>query len=154
MTLLLTARPATHSILRLISVGSVCFCAGGLYGWSALIAPMQRAFDVSTAQTGLVFSIAIVCFTAAVLVTPHVAPHIAPLRRLAGFSWAGAISLVLASLAPSYSVFVLCFSAGFGTFSGAIYISAIAVAAQSARPLRTTPLMVAAFGMDTLRSDL
>lgn len=135
------------SLLRLCSVGLVCFCAGGLYGWSALIAPLQTAFDVSTAQTGLVFSIAIVCFTLAVTVTPYVAAQTPPLRRLAGFSWAAAVSLVLASIPHSYPVFVLCFSAGFGTFSGAIYISAVAIAAQSPRPLRATPLMVAAFGI-------
>ncbi len=118
----------------LVPVGAVCFCAGGLYGWSALIAPLQATFQVSTAQTGLVFSIAIVCFTLAVTATPYIAPRIPPLRRLACFSWAAAISLVLAALSPSYLVFIVYFSAGFGTLSGAIYISAIAIAAGSPHP--------------------
>ncbi|MBY4893561.1 hypothetical protein KUL25_12390 [Rhodobacteraceae bacterium N5(2021)] len=130
-----------------MSVAFVCFCAGGLYGWSALIAPLQQAFDVSTVQTGLVFSIAIVCFTLAVAVVPSIAAKTPPLRRLALFSWAGVVSLMLASVAPSYALFVVCFSAGFGTFSGAIYISAVAIAAQSRHPMRATPLMVAAFGI-------
>lgn len=133
--------------LRLLSVGFVCFCAGGLCGWGALIAPLQAAFDVSTVQPGLVFSVAIVCFTLAVTAAPWVLARTSPLRRLALFSGAGVISLMLASVAPSYALFVLCFSAGFGTFSGAIYISAVAIAAQSPRPLRATPLMVAAFGI-------
>lgn len=133
--------------MRLLATGFVCFCAGGLYGWSALIAPLQARFEVTTAQTGLVFSIAIVCFTLAVIGAPHVLPQMASLRRLALFALGGAASLMLASAAPSYAVFIAVFSGGFGTFSGAIYISALAVAAQSARPLRSTPLMVAAFGI-------
>lgn len=133
--------------MRLLITGLVCLCAGGLYGWSALIAPLQATFDVSTAQTGLVFSIAIVCFTLAVTTAPYLLVQMASLRRLAVFASGGALSLMLASIAPSYPVFVAFFSAGFGTFSGAIYISSLGLAAQSASPLRATPLMVAAFGI-------
>ncbi len=133
--------------IRLFATGLICFCAGGLYGWSALIAPLQAAFDVSTAQTGLVFSIAIVCFTLSVTTAPHLLQQTAPLRRLAIFASGGALSIVLASIAPNYLLFLASFSAGFGTFSGAIYISSLGVAAQSASPLQSTPFMVAAFGV-------
>lgn len=133
--------------MKLFATGLVCFCAGGLYGWSALIAPLQASFDVSTAQSGLVFSIAIVCFTLAVLIAPSLFPQMVPLRRLSIFALGGSLSLVLASVSPSYLLFVAAFSAGFGTFSGAIYISSLTVAAQSTSPLVATPIMVAAFGI-------
>ncbi len=133
--------------IKLFATGLICFCAGGLYGWSALIGPLQAAFDVSTAQTGLVFSVAIVCFTLSVTTGPHLLQQTAPLRRLAIFASGGAVSLLLASMAPTYLSFVVFFSAGFGTFSGAIYISSLGLAAQSSSPLKSTPLMVAAFGI-------
>ncbi len=133
--------------LRLLAVGLVCFCAGGLYGWSALIAPLQATFSVSAAQAGLVFSFAIVSFTAAVVVAPRIAPGWPALYRLALFAWAGALSLSLAPLSPTYFAFVLGFGVGFGAASGAIYITAIAYAARSRRPLVATPLMVATFGL-------
>lgn len=133
--------------VKLFATGLICFCAGGLYGWSALIAPLQAAFDVSTAQTGLVFSIAIVCFTLSVTTAPYLLSQVAPLRRLAIFAFGAAVSLLLASMAPSYPSFVVFFSAGFGTFSGAIYISSLGLAAQSSSPLQSTPFMVAAFGV-------
>ncbi|GAB5447595.1 MFS transporter [Gymnodinialimonas sp.] len=124
----------------------LCFCAGGLYGWSALIDPLQAQFGVSTAQTGLVFSLAIVCFTAAVIGTPHVLPQWHPLRRVAAFGVGAAFALILALAAPSYPLFVLFFSGGFGTLSGAIYVASVTISAQSPYHRMATPLMVASFG--------
>lgn len=133
--------------VKLWPIALVSFCAGGLYGWSALIAPLQAMFGVSTARTGLVFSLAIVSFTVAVIASPRIAVYAHPARRIAGFGAAAAISLVMASLAPGYGTFVMFFSIGFGGLSGAIYVGAVSAAAGSPAHRHATPIMVAAFGL-------
>ncbi|MDA8586685.1 hypothetical protein N9L47_10535 [Rhodobacteraceae bacterium] len=125
----------------------MCFGAGGLYGWSALIAPLQARFGVTTAEAGFVFSIAIVAFSLAVFAAPHGPAYLNGQRGTAVFGVIGALALCMAATASSYALFVLWFSGGFGAMSGAIYISTLRLAAASATPNRATPIMVAAFGL-------
>lgn len=134
-------------LLRLVPVWLVCGAAGGLYGWSALIAPLQDAFAVSTAQTGLVFSCALAAFTAAVLGAPYVPAVRDPGLRLALFGLVGASCLALACRSGTYGAFVLWFSGGFGASSGAIYITSLNIAARSDFRSVATPAMVAGFGI-------
>ncbi|MEO9821347.1 MAG: hypothetical protein ABJF79_13370 [Paracoccaceae bacterium] len=125
----------------------ICCCAGALYGWSALIAPLQATFAVTTAQTGFVFSLAIVCFTIAVIMTPRL-PIRAPQKlMLAGFGLAGSAFLVAAAQANTFAVFLLCFSCGFGAASGGIYITALGIAGRTRWHTIATPVMVASFGL-------
>ena len=63
--------------------------AGALYGWSALAAPLQQAYQVRAAEVGQVFSFALLSFTLAVVVAPL-------LRRRLGSNTALAISAVTA----------------------------------------------------------
>lgn len=135
------------SFRAVLASGLVCFCAGALYGWSALIAPLQTSFDVSTAQTGLVFSLAIVSFTLAVIVTPLLPFGSANPKVVAGFGIIGSICLVAATYATTYPLFLLFFSGGFGAASGGVYIAALGVAGVARRHTVTTPAMVAAFGL-------
>lgn len=128
-------------------IGLTCFCAGGLYGWSALIAPLETAFGVSTGRSGLVFSLAIASFTLAVLFSPAVVPHARPGRRVACFGVMAALCLLAAAQAPGFGLFALLFGVGFGGLSGAIYSTAVTAAAQSAAFGWATPVMVAAFGL-------
>lgn len=125
----------------------VCFCAGALYGWSALIAPLQARFGVSTAQTGLVFSCAIVSFTLAVIATPLLPHNTAAPRTVAVFGAIGALSLWGAMHATSFLTFLTLFSGGFGAASGGVYIAALGVAGAMAKHTVATPAMVAAFGL-------
>ena len=131
----------------LISAASICFCAGGLYGWSALIPVIESRFDASTEQSGLVFSTAIVAFSIAVIVSPRLPAKYNGLNGCILFGVCGAVCLVLASIAPTFLWFITVFGMGFGACSGAIYINALAIAARSVRPAVLTPLMVAGFGM-------
>ncbi|MEM7615427.1 MAG: hypothetical protein AAF245_10285, partial [Pseudomonadota bacterium] len=132
---------------RLALAACGCFCAGGLYGWSALIEAIQGPLGVSTAQIGLIFSWAVISFSTAVLVAPLLPISLTGLRGSAWLGIFGALCLMAAAMAPDYLSFVLAFSLGFGSASGAIYINALTLAAQSARPALMTPVMVAAFGL-------
>ena len=121
--------------------------AGALYGWSALAAPLQQAYQVRAAEVGQVFSFALLSFTLAVVVAPM-------LRRRLGTSTALAISAAtaglftaLAAFAPNFTVFVALFSVGFGGTSGLIYSTTIDMAARSSTPRIATPVFVALFGL-------
>lgn len=130
-----------------LASGLVCFFGGALYGWSALIASLQARFDVTMAQTGLVFSLAIVSFTLAVIVTPLLRFGSTTARAVACFGGLGAVFPVGAAQTSGFGLFLLCFSGGFGAASGGIYITALGIAAATSRPLVATPAMVAAFGL-------
>jgi len=134
------------NLRAVIASGLICFCAGGLYGWSALILPMETAYQVTTSQTGLVFSLAIVAFTASVILTPRVLGAMPDPRHVACFGLLGAICVILAAQMRGFEAFLGWFSIGFGAASGGIYITALSVASAHARHDIATPAMVAAFG--------
>lgn len=134
------------SLRPLLTSGLVCFCAGGLYGWSALIAPVQALYGVTTAQTGLIFSLAILSFTLAVLLTPRLPMPTSTPRAVACFGMVGGLCVFAAARMPEFGLFLLWFSGGFGAASGGIYIAALGVAASAPAHKIATPAMVAAFG--------
>ena len=142
--------PQSHVSLQnwwvLLASGFICFFAGGLYGWSALIAPLQNAFDVTMGQTGLVFSLAIASFTIAVIAVPLRIPRAARQRSVSWFGLAGATCLIAATRVREFEYFLLWFSGGFGAASGAIYITTLGLAADTPFHKIATPAMVAAFG--------
>ncbi|MEM6610310.1 MAG: hypothetical protein AAF689_17245 [Pseudomonadota bacterium] len=124
-----------------------CFCAGALYGWSALASSLQARFDTSTADVGLVFSLAIVSFTAAVLVAPHLGRWRTGHVILGTSAGVAAISVGLAAMAASFTWFLAFFSLGFAFAAGAIYSTVLRIGAATDRPWLATPIMVAAFGL-------
>jgi len=132
---------------ELASAAWICFCAGGLYGWSALVPVIETLYSGTTAQAGLVFSIAIVAFTVAVIVAPRLPHQFIGLKGCVLFGLLGAVFLMLAMRASTYPIFLFSFGVGFGMASGAIYINALGVAANAARSAVVTPLMVASFGL-------
>jgi len=141
------ANPSVVGPGTLVSAAVICFCAGGLYGWSALIPVIETKFEGSTEQSGLVFSIAIVAFSLAVIILPRFPPRFHGLQGCVVFGLCGAMCLVVAMMASTYLLFLLAFGLGFGVCSGAIYINALTTAAHTARPAVITPLLVASFGM-------
>jgi hypothetical protein len=141
------ARDATISTRALGMAVFACFCAGALYGWSALAAPLEAAFGAGAAQSGMVFSLALASFTAAVILAPGLAARTGALPALSAAAGLGALCTALAAVSPGFAAFVLCFSLGFGAMSGALYSTALGLAARSARPGLATPIAVAAFGL-------
>ncbi|MEP3276749.1 MAG: MFS transporter [Stappiaceae bacterium] len=140
-------RASAEQKAELVLAGLCCFCAGGLYGWSALISAIQEPFGVSTAQIGLIFSFAVLAFTAAVLVAPYLPPTLKGLSGGGIFGLCGALLLALSATASAYIYFVVTFSLGFGAVSGFIYINTLDLAARSQHPKLLSPIMVATFGM-------
>lgn len=125
----------------------LCLAAGSLYAWSALTPALRARFEVGVAAAGQVFSLAIVSFSLAVLLAPMLPRRVRGLNGGAVAATLAAAATALASLAPSYPLFLVCFSFGFGAMSGAIYIFTLELAASSRVPAVATPLMVAAFGL-------
>lgn len=139
-------RHRKRGIWPVAAAALACFFAGGLYGWSALITPLQAAFGISVADAGLAFSLAIVSFTGAALLTPGMFRQTTPTRQIAWLAGLGVASLTLATTSASYGSFLLWFSGGFGATSGAIYIAGVAIASNSQRHAVATPVVVASFG--------
>ncbi len=126
---------------------ALCFAAGGLYGWSAVIPALNAAFDITTEQAGLVFSIAIVVFTVAVYLVPRLPGGFRNSRAAALFGLVGVVALAVAASAGSFMTFLVAFAIGFGAVSGAIYVLCITAAARHHRPDVATPIAIAAFGL-------
>ncbi|WP_299726674.1 hypothetical protein [uncultured Tateyamaria sp.] len=137
----------SHSSGAALAVAVICcFFAGGLYGWSALAAPLQVTFGISTADTGLAFSLAIVSFTLAVIFTPVFFANRVSTRHIAGLAVIGAICAFMAVHAASFGMFLFWFSAGFGAMSGGLYSTTLAIGAASTNRTVATPVIVASFG--------
>ncbi len=126
-----------------------CFCAGSLYAWSAMIPALREAYAVEVEQAGLVFSIAILAFTIAVLAVARPPFPSRGVRTGAGFCLVSAMLLVAAAYAPSFLIFVMLYGVGFGFCSGAIYLNCLDVAAkQEAKRVNfLTGYIVASFGV-------
>ena len=133
--------------MHLFAAASLCFCAGGLYGWSALVPVIENVFDGTTAHAGRIFSLAIVAFTLAVLTIPRLSGHVQSLFATGLIGIGGTVFLLLASFTAHYWLFLIYFSAGFGFVSGALYINVLSMAAASDRSKWLTPVMVAVFGL-------
>ena len=121
--------------------------AGALYGWSALAAPLQQAYQVRAAEVGQVFSFALLSFTLAVVVAPLLRRRLGTNTALAISAAAAGLFTALAAFAPNFTVFIAVFSFGFGATSGLIYSTTIDMAARSSSPRIATPVFVALFGL-------
>lgn len=124
-----------------------CLAAGSLYGQGALAPALVARFGASHAQTGQVFSLAILAFTLGVLAAPRLARRLGSQRILGMALACGAAMVAGAAAAPTFAAFLAAFSLGFGACAGVVYIVAVDVAARGPRPSWGVPLAVAAFGL-------
>jgi len=138
---------STSTEKTLLAAASLSFCAGSLYGWSALIPALVRSFGISTEQAGMIFSLSILAFTIAVYLTPRMGRFTRSLQSGTIFGVLAALALSVAAISSNFIMFVVAFSAGFGFCSGAIYIIALNSASQSSKPRMVTAFMVASFGL-------
>ncbi|WDR02889.1 hypothetical protein PSQ19_01280 [Devosia algicola] len=131
----------------MLAAALLCFAAGSLYAWSSMIPALLARYGVGVQQAGQVFSVAIVAFSLAVLIFPHLPIALKSSHGAAGAGLLASISLAAATMAPNFGIFLICYSLGFGAMSGIIYIQTVELAAKSAAPAILTPMMVAAFGL-------
>lgn len=108
---------------------------------------IENTFAGSTAEAGRVFSMAIVSFTAAVILVPRLAEGVRSLFASGLIGIVGVVSLLLATVAGTYWQFLVLFSIGFGFVSGALYINVLTMVATTRQASWFTPMMVAMFGM-------
>jgi MFS transporter, OFA family, oxalate/formate antiporter len=131
----------------LLPVGVATFAAGSLYAWSALVPALMERFGVGHTEAGKTFSLAIVAFTASVLVIPQLSRRYRCALATSAYALAAGASIVAAAMAPNFALVLTAFSFGFGFCSGAIYIASLDLASAAPRPAIAVPLMVAAFGV-------
>ena len=139
-----STHPSTGDFVMSVAI---CFAAGGLYGWSGLIPALQATFSVSTEFAGLVFSLAIAAFSAAVYVAPRFPDRFRGPTGAALAGMAGVAALIVAAWAPFFAVFLVGYSLGFGVASGAVYIMALEVAGRTGKANLSTAVIVASFGL-------
>lgn len=131
---------------RLSLAGATIFLAGGLYGWSGLIPALGERYGTSVGDAGMVFSLAVAAFTAAILISPLAPARLKGMRGISTACLLGAGMLVVSARAPSFGTFVAAFSVGFGAASGSAYILGLAVASRSDRPILHSSVLIALFG--------
>jgi len=139
-------RPGAPALPVLAVAAAMNVMAGSLYAWSAMVPALNAAFGLGAGAGGLVFSLAVAAFTAAVLATPRL-PGPGGLAGAGIAAVAGALALALATRAAGAAGFIAAFSLGFGAASGVIYLRVLALAGQARRPWLSTPAMVACFGL-------
>lgn len=131
----------------LMAAGMLCLSAGSLYGWSGLSLALTDRFGLGASGVGAVFSVAILAFTVAVLISARLPDRLRGLMAGVIAAAIGACATVLAAMASSYTAYLLCFGLGFGAASGLIYTASLEIASESPAPGQAAPAMVALFGM-------
>lgn len=112
------------------------FAVGSLYAWSVMVEPLEHRTGLSRSGASLIFSVALLCFTAAMLLGPRVyggttAPALAVIAGLLA-----AAGLAISALSADAWMLALGYGVCFGTANGVAYGTSIRVA-QETFPRRT-----------------
>jgi len=124
-----------------------CFGGGSLYGWSGYMPAVQARFDLGHGAGGLVFSLALVSFTAGVLLGPSLLARLPERRQILCAAAFAAAGLLGAALSSGLALFAFGFSVVFGGASGALYNLAVSIGARHARAHFLVPISVAVFAL-------
>jgi MFS family permease len=103
-----------RSLLVLLSCGLINFALGTLYAWSVFVEPLQIALNANRSQVSVVFSVATISFTLAMLFGSPVIRHIRANIVAMGSLLLGAIGLAIAAFGMSLPLIIL----GYGVFFG------------------------------------
>jgi hypothetical protein len=112
-----------------------------------MLSGVRAHFDVSTAATSMIFSIALVSFTLGVLLAPLLLARVPQHFRLALLAGLAALSLGLAGTSSGFARFTIAYGACFGFTAGLLYNHAVSLASASGRATLLVPVSVAAFGL-------
>ena len=111
---------------------------GALYAWSVFVAPLEAALGAPRAEISLVFSVAIVAFTAGMLLMPQAYRLLPAPALLLAAAAIGVLGLLMAARAGAVWQLVLGYGGAFGFGSGACYsvtLQLISLALASRRGL-------------------
>lgn len=115
-------------MLALVAAIALNFCAGSLYGWSVLVAPLEESLDASRGAVSAVYSVALVGFTVGMFIAASVF-RLASLPMVSlGISVLMAIGLGLAGLVESYATLMVGYGVLFGVGVGVNYFVCLAAA--------------------------
>lgn len=120
---------------------------GTFYAWSVFITPYEAVLDTSRSGISAVFSLATVCFVAAMLLGPLLHARLSAARLALLSTGIGALGLALAGWAPSLGVVFAGYGVLFGTANGLGYGLALQVISRSFERRRALAmgLVVAAY---------
>lgn len=116
-----TASPPPRRVLGLIAAIMLNMVFGSLYAWSVFISGLEHDLGIMRTDVSIVFSLAIVCFTAGNFLIPFLFGRVpTPLLPLFGLA-AGAGGLALAAMGDGYLSVVLGYGLLFGLGCGLNY---------------------------------
>lgn len=108
-----------------------CFFFGAFYAWSVLVVPLEAALGVSRTTISSGYSVSIVSFTLAVLVSDRALPLASSAMLAAGSCFLGAIGLIGAWLAASLAGILIGYGVILGFANGFGYAVALHIIATS-----------------------
>jgi len=105
---------------------------GSIHAFSVFIAPLEATLGVSRAPVSLIYSLALVCLTLAMLLGHRLYHRFAPSMLAAGAAGAAALGLAVAGLGHTLPAFYLGYSLLFGAANGLGYGFALTLASRTA----------------------
>jgi len=113
-------------VLALVAAILLNFCAGSLYGWSVLVAPLEQSLGESRAAISAVYSVALVGFTFGMFVSAGIFRRVSlPVVGL-GVSATMAAGLGLAGILERYDALMLGYGGLFAVGAGVNYFLCLA----------------------------
>jgi MFS family permease len=101
-------------LLILLGCGLINFAIGTFYTWSVFLEPLQAALNVNRSQVSVVFSVATITFTLAMLFGSPVYRRVRPSVIATGSLLLGSTGLAIAAFGMSLPLIIL----GYGVFFG------------------------------------
>jgi len=133
-------RSVSNAFAVLLSVSLLTFLLGSIHAFSVLIDPFEARLGASRASVSLVYSLALVSLTIAVLTGHHVYRRLAPGLLLLSSTTLAAVGLLVAAYATTLAQVILGYSLCFGLANGLGYGYGLQLVAY-ANPRRSGSVM-------------
>lgn len=132
--------PETRPLLALAAGFLLTGTLGSVHAFSVIVAPLEAAYATSRADVSLIYSLALICLTLAVLGSHLLFRRVAPARLVVGVGLGSAAGLGLAAQGGGLASVFLGYSVLFGFANGLGYALALQLAAR-AYPARKGTVM-------------
>lgn len=140
----------------LLGASALSGVLGTIHAFSIFIAPFEAKLAAQRWLVSLVYSIALVCLTIAVLVSHRLFARMSGSMLVAAVGIATALGLLIAAQATSFAVLVLAYGVVFGSANGVGYAFSlhIAAAANPGRPGLAIGVVTAAYALGAAAAAL
>lgn len=117
----------------LVLIGSVLICTGlgTVHGFSVFLEPLEEDFSAGRGAVSLIYSLALVSITAAVLLGPRIFGRISPARLVLGAATVASLGCIVAGTASHLPSIWLSYGVVFGLANGIGYGFSLQFAGQA-----------------------